>query len=104
MFDFSRLLNEPASVAGVVNSIMVMLVLFGVPLTKEQSAAILLVVNGILALLVRALVTPNHLAEARVDRGQRPTDSTPPNSAQMAMGEAAAERKENQDPLLDDKD
>jgi hypothetical protein len=46
---------------------------FGWTLTVEQIASVMLAVEAVLALVTRALVTPNQLAEARVAEGGSPT-------------------------------
>ena len=53
-----RIKNEPALVAGVVQAALALLVAFNVPLSQEQTAAILGVSAAVLALLVRHQVTP----------------------------------------------
>jgi hypothetical protein len=50
--------REPALVAGVVQAVLALLVAFSVPLTQEQVAAILGVSAAVLAIVVRAKVTP----------------------------------------------
>lgn len=69
----TRLFNEPALVSAVVNTGMLALIAFGLSLTEPQMLAVMAFVNAVLALVVRALVTPNQLAEHRVDMGGRPT-------------------------------
>lgn len=70
-----RLLNEPALISGFINTIMVAVIAFGVTLTDAQMVAVMGVVNGGLAIAVRALSVPNQLAEARVAAGVSPTVS-----------------------------
>lgn len=52
--------DEPALVAGLVQSVLVLLVVFGVSLTDVQVAAILGVTSAVLAFLVRRKVVPQH--------------------------------------------
>lgn len=54
----NRLLREPALVAGFVQSLLVLLVVFGVDLSDEQVAAILTLTSAVLALVTRSLVSP----------------------------------------------
>lgn len=54
-----RLLKlEPAIVLAFVQAMLTLLVVFGVKLTDAQQVAILTASGALLALLVRALVTP----------------------------------------------
>lgn len=73
-----RLLNEPALISGFVNTVLVAIVEFGFNLTQGQMVAIMGITNGGLALVVRALATPNQLAEARVAAGLPPTTPIKP--------------------------
>lgn len=71
--DFSRLLNEPSVIAGAIRAIILCGTAFGLGWTGEQIASVMLAVEAVLTLVTRALVTPNQVAEARVDRGGRPS-------------------------------
>lgn len=71
--DFGRLLNEPALLAGTIRAVILAGTAFGLNWTAEQIASVMLAVEAVLTLATRALVTPNQLAEARVDAGLRPT-------------------------------
>lgn len=71
-----RLLNEPTLIAGALRAIILCAVSFGWELTVEQIAQIMLALEAVLTLVNRALVTPNQLAESRVDAGGRPTVPT----------------------------
>lgn len=73
----SRLLNEPVLIGAAIRAVLGAIVAFGFEISAEQMAAGMAAVEAILALVTRALVTPNQLAEARVDAGGRPT--TPRN-------------------------
>ena len=73
--ELTRLLNEPALVAAAVRAIIFCAVAFGWKLTTEQIGAVMLALEAVLTMLTRALVTPNQLAEARVDAGGRPSVS-----------------------------
>ena len=59
---------EPALVAGAVSAILVLVTAFGLPLTEDQTAAVLGSIVPVLvlvqALVTRAQVTPN----AKVDK------------------------------------
>jgi hypothetical protein len=70
---WERILNEPVIVASVVQSGLALGMAFGLHLTPEQIASILAFTGTVLALLARAAVTPNQLAEARVAQGLSPT-------------------------------
>jgi hypothetical protein len=50
--------TEPALVLGAVQSVLALLLAFGVDLTTEQVGAILAVSAAVLSLLVRRKVTP----------------------------------------------
>lgn len=68
-----RLLNEPVLLGAAIRLTLIAVMAFGAHMTMEQVAAIMAAVEAILALLTRAFVTPNHLAEARVAAGGSPT-------------------------------
>ena len=68
-----RLLNEPVLIGGAIRAVILAAVAFGLDVTPEQLAALMLAVETVLALVTRALVTPNQLAEARVAEGLSPT-------------------------------
>lgn len=53
-----RIKNEPALVVGVVAALAACLMAFGLPLTAEQVGAVLALVNAVLAILLRKVVTP----------------------------------------------
>ncbi len=53
------LLREPAIITALIQEALIAAVAFGVELTPEQMAAVLGVSTALLALVVRALVTPN---------------------------------------------
>lgn len=50
--------NEPAAIVGVVQSVLVLIVLFGVDLDDEKQAAILSLAALVLGLVTRAFVSP----------------------------------------------
>ena len=60
------LTTEPAAITGFLQAVITMVVLFGVPITTEQSAAILTTTGLGLALITRAMVTPTAKAEEAV--------------------------------------
>ena len=53
-----RLVKEPTLVVEFARAALLCAVIFGLPLTEEQTAAVLVVVSAGLALLNRAKVTP----------------------------------------------
>ena len=69
----NRLLNEPVLIISMIQSGIALGVAFGLNVTPGQMAAILTFSGTLLAVLARALVTPNQLAEARVAEGLSPT-------------------------------
>lgn len=76
-----NLLNEPVLIGGAIRAVILAAMAFGFTVTPEQLGAVMLAVEAVLALATRAFVTPNHLAEARVDQaikaGQDVTEKTP---------------------------
>lgn len=50
--------REPALFYGLVNTILALVLAFGVDLTTEQTGAILAVTSALLALVTRSQVTP----------------------------------------------
>ena len=70
-----RLLNEPVLIGAAVRAVIFAAMAFGVHVTMEQLAALMAAVEAVLALVTRALVTPNQLAESRVAQGLSPTQT-----------------------------
>jgi len=68
-----RIFNEPVMIGGAIRAILLAFMAFGTHITPEQLAAVMLAVEAVLALVTRALVTPNQLAEQRVALGGSPT-------------------------------
>lgn len=77
-----RIFNEPVLIGGAIRAVLLAAMAFGLQVTPEQLAAVMLAVEAVIALVTRAFVTPNHLAEARVAAGNSPT--TPLTAAQKA--------------------
>lgn len=75
--DFKRLLNEPVLVASAIRAVIFAGATFGLDISQEQTAALMVAVEAVLALVTRALVVPNQVAEARVAAGNRPTEPLP---------------------------
>ncbi len=59
----ARIRDNPVLVAALVQAILGLIVAFGVHLTAEQTAAILAVTGTLMALVVRARVTPTTRTE-----------------------------------------
>lgn len=55
---FDRIVNEPTLVVEFVRALILCGVVFGLPLTEEQTVAVFAAVSAGLALLNRAKVTP----------------------------------------------
>lgn len=51
--------REPALFYGLVNTVLALVLAFGVELSTEQTGAILAVTSAVLALVTRANVTPS---------------------------------------------
>jgi hypothetical protein len=71
-------MNEPVAIGAIVRSALTALMAFGIGLTAEQVAAVVIVAEMISGFVIRQSVTPNRLAEHRVNTGRRPTDSRRP--------------------------
>lgn len=69
----NRLLNEPILLGAAIRATLLAAVAFGFTISPEQIAALMIAVEAILTWLTRSFVTPNHIAEARVDAGGRPS-------------------------------
>jgi hypothetical protein len=69
----SRLWNEPVMIAAAIRAVILAAVSFGLDVTAEQIATLMVAVEAVLAMVTRALVTPNQLAERRVAMGGPPT-------------------------------
>jgi hypothetical protein len=87
-----RLFNEPVLIGTAVRTVILALVSFGFDLTTEQIAATMVALEAVLALVTRALVTPNQLAERRVAAGNSPTDSDKPLPASRTPRSPTAPR------------
>ena len=72
--DFKRLLNEPILIGAAIRLSLIAAIAFGLSMTEQQMLALMAALEAFLALITRALVVPNQLAEARVDAGFRPTE------------------------------
>lgn len=59
--------TEPALVAGAIQALLALVIAFGVPLSDEQVGAILAVTAAVLALAVRASVTPTRQPTHRAE-------------------------------------
>ena len=70
-----RLLNESVLIGAAIRAVILSAVTFGLAITAEQIAALMVAVEAVMALITRALVTPNTLAEERVAAGGSPTVS-----------------------------
>lgn len=68
-----RVLNEPVLLGATIRAVLLAIMSFGFNITVVQLAATMVAVEALLALITRAFVTPNHLAEARVAAGGSPT-------------------------------
>ncbi len=65
--------NEPVALAAIIRGVILASAAFELGLTSEILVGIMVVVEALVALVTRAVVTPNGLAEYRVSRGGRPT-------------------------------
>lgn len=68
-----RIFNEPVLIGAAVRAVIYAAMAFGLKMSTEQLGALMAAVEAILALVTRALVTPNQLAEARAAEGLSPT-------------------------------
>jgi hypothetical protein len=75
MFDaiLKRIKEEPAIVAGLLNAVITLALLFGLDLTQEQIAAIMGAATAVTAFVVRQQVTPT--AKQRRTRPTKVPDS-----------------------------
>ena len=76
--DLKRLLNEPVLIGAAIRLSLIAAIAFGLSMTEQQMLALMAALEAFLALITRALVVPNGLAEARVDAGFRPTEKMNP--------------------------
>lgn len=67
-----RITREPALITSALRAILYCAILFGVPLTVEQSAGLLLAVEAVLAVITRQVVVP----AAEVVASRKPGDAT----------------------------
>lgn len=61
--------REPALVFGLAQSLVALIVAFGLKLSGEQIGAIMAVVSAMLAAVTRALVVPVNPPDQKVTRG-----------------------------------
>lgn len=50
--------SEPVAFAGLINTVLALLIAFGTHLSTDQVGTIMAVVNAVLAIIVRQSVTP----------------------------------------------
>lgn len=77
----NRLLNEPVLIGGAIRAVILAGAAFGLQVSEDQLAALMLAVEAVLMLVTRTMVTPNQLAEARVDRAQQAGQPVTPMTA-----------------------
>lgn len=63
-----KIKNEPVLVYTLVGNVIALLVVFGVGLSDVETAAILAVVNSVLAIVCRGKVTPVASEKPAIDR------------------------------------
>ena len=90
----SHMLNEPVMIATAIRMTLFAVMAFGFKMTIEQLGAVMAAVEAILALVNRALVTPNQLAEARVAAGGSPTVPRDGERAELRAAAAAENLRE----------
>ncbi len=78
MTGWKRIFNEPVALGSLIRSGIALAVAFGFNVTAEQTALLIVFVEAVAGVVTRTFVTPNHLAEARVARGDSPTNQDPP--------------------------
>lgn len=80
----NRLLNEPVALAATIQSVIGFTIIMGwLHMTDAQTGSLMIAINAVLGLMVRSQVTPNQLAEARVDAGGRPTTPLRPSTPEI---------------------
>lgn len=80
----NRLFNEPVALAATIQSVIGFTIIMGwLHMTDAQTGALMIAINAVLGLAVRSQVTPNQLAEARVDAGGRPTTPLRPATPEI---------------------
>lgn len=67
---WQRIAREPALVTSAVRALLYCAILFGLALSAEQMAAVVLAVEAVLALVTRAVVTPTSEVVADKKPGQ----------------------------------
>jgi hypothetical protein len=65
---WERIKKEPSLLFALVNATLALVVLFGLPLSEEQSAGIIVFVNAVVGILTRQSVTPNAKFNAEVNK------------------------------------
>lgn len=73
MTAWQRIAREPALITSAVRALLYCAILFGLALSVEQAAGVLLVVETVLALVTRAAMTPS----GEVVATQRPDQAVP---------------------------
>lgn len=59
--------KEPVAIAAAIRGVILCAVAFGLQWTPEQIAAVMLALEGVLALVTRSQVTPNQSVGLRLD-------------------------------------
>lgn len=79
--------REPVLWMELLRAILPVAVLFGLPLTDEQTAGLLLAWGAVLAVITRSAVTPNVAVAERVDKAgvvrAGPANDLEPNGAEV---------------------
>ena len=79
IFQGKVLREEPVLISGLVQTVLALLLAFGVTLTQEQVGSIMAVVAMVVAIAIRMVVTPNsHVPDSTTPAP--PADPTYPRS------------------------
>lgn len=74
---FARLLNEPVWLSNAARAVVALGVGFGLDVTSEQTALIIVAVDQVLAPILRAFVVPTQVAEDRMAEDRHPVTGKP---------------------------
>lgn len=77
----NRMLNEPVALGAAIRLVLVAAMAFGLQLTDTQLVASMAAIEAVLGLVTRQTVTPNQLAEDRIEQAQRAGKTVTPTTA-----------------------
>jgi DnaJ-class molecular chaperone len=85
--DLKRLLNEPVALGVAIRMTLLAAIAFGLSMTDTQLVSLMAAVEAVLGLFTRQSVTPNQLAESRVQSAVSSGEAVTPKTATTKRAE-----------------